>query len=79
MPRGHHGDRVNGVLLLNKGEGASSNRELQTARRLLDETDLPVAEVAARVGMVDVAYFSRLFKKKYGLSPLRYRARPAEG
>ena len=36
---------------------------LQTARRLLDETDLPVAEVAARVGMVDVAYFSRLFKK----------------
>ena len=52
---------------------------LQTARRLLDETDLPVAEVAARVGMVDVAYFSRLFKKKYGLSPLRYRARPAEG
>ena len=47
--------------------------------RLLDETDLPVAEVAARVGMVDVAYFSRLFKKKYGLSPLRYRARPAEG
>ena len=44
MPRGHHGDRVNGVLLLNKGEGASSNRELQTARRLLDETDLPVAE-----------------------------------
>ncbi len=52
---------------------------LQTARRLLDETDLPVADVAARVGMVDVAYFSRLFKKKYGLSPLRYRARPAEG
>ena len=52
---------------------------LQTARRLLDETDLPVAEVAARVGMVDVAYFSRLFKKKYGLSPLRDRARPAEG
>ena len=46
---------------------------------VLDETDLPVAEVAARVGMVDVAYFSRLFKKKYGLSPLRYRARPAEG
>ncbi|WP_418669674.1 helix-turn-helix domain-containing protein [Alistipes finegoldii] len=38
-----------------------------------------MAEVAARVGMVDVAYFSRLFKKKYGLSPLRYRARPAEG
>ena len=36
MPRGHHGDRVNGVLLLNKGEGASSNRELQTARRLLN-------------------------------------------
>lgn len=36
MSRGHHGDRVNGVLLLNKGEGASSNRELQTARRLLN-------------------------------------------
>ncbi len=51
---------------------------LQTACRLLDETDLSVSEVAARVGIVDAAYFSRLFRKKYGISPHHYRTRASE-
>ncbi len=36
MSRGRRGRSVNGVLLLNKGPGVTSNRALQTARRLLN-------------------------------------------
>ncbi len=54
------------------------NLRLQTASQLLDETDLSVCEIAARVGIVDAAYFSRLFRKKYGFSPQHYRTRASE-
>jgi len=34
---------------------------------------LPVKEVASRLGFRDEYYFSRLFKKKTGLSPSRWK------
>ncbi|THE06401.1 AraC family transcriptional regulator [Microbacterium oleivorans] len=43
------------------------------ARHLLDGTDLPVAEVARRVGMDDAFYFSRRFRVAHGVSPTAYR------
>lgn len=50
-------------------------QRVKMALKLLDETDLPVGEISAQVGMPDVSYFSRLFKKRYALSPLQYRTR----
>jgi len=47
--------------------------KLVEAQRLLYLTDLTVAEVAARVGVPDPYYFSRLFHRKTGLSPTAYR------
>ncbi|MTE24874.1 AraC family transcriptional regulator [Microbacterium sp. ZXX196] len=44
------------------------------ARTLLDTTDLPVAEVARRVGRDDPFYFSRQFARAHGVSPSAYRA-----
>lgn len=46
---------------------------LEHARQLLQETQLPVTEVALRSGYPNVSYFIRSFKKMYGVSPLRYR------
>lgn len=48
-------------------------RRLAAARGLLLDTDLPVAEVARRVGIGDPGYFSRLFRRDHGVSPREWR------
>ena len=46
---------------------------LQRAKRLLSETDMPLAEVAERAGYSQAEYLSTFFKKATGLSPSVYR------
>ena len=46
---------------------------IQRARTLLTTTHLPVARVGERVGVPDPFYFSKLFRKHTGQSPLAYR------
>jgi len=46
---------------------------VQRACQLLHFTELRISEVASQIGMDDPLYFSRLFKKQMGLSPLQYR------
>ncbi|KAA3638743.1 MAG: DNA-binding response regulator, partial [Bacteroidetes bacterium] len=46
---------------------------LQKAYQLLKETDLNVSEVAYKVGFSDHSYFTRLFVKKYQLTPSEIR------
>jgi len=48
-------------------------RKMQVAEKLLRDTALPVGEVAAQLGYDDAHYFSGLFKKERGVSPLKYR------
>ncbi|MEM1107845.1 MAG: AraC family transcriptional regulator [Planctomycetota bacterium] len=48
------------------------------ACRLLAETDLPVAEVAFRVGFGNLAYFNRVFKRARGTTPSALRQRLSE-
>ncbi|CAM5571541.1 helix-turn-helix domain-containing protein [Streptomyces abikoensis] len=48
---------------------------LGRAKELLAATELPVAAVARRVGYADPAYFSRLFTRRVGTAPVRFRAR----
>jgi AraC family transcriptional activator of pobA len=45
------------------------------AKVLLHQSTLAVGEVAAEVGLSDASYFSRLFKKHEGLTPLEFRRR----
>lgn len=46
---------------------------LGTAKRLLRDTEMPIAEIATAVGLDDSSYFSRFFKKHSGLTPLAFR------
>lgn len=46
---------------------------IQTAIRLLTDTEYPVTEIALRCGFSDSNYFSSRFKQATGKSPLEYR------
>ena len=48
---------------------------ISAAKRMLDETELLIREIAYRVGFSDEHYFSSLFKQKTGFSPGKYRKR----
>jgi AraC-like DNA-binding protein len=48
---------------------------IERAASLLAGTALPVQEVARRVGYEDPAYFSRLFTRRTGTTPSRFRER----
>ncbi|MBN2504796.1 MAG: response regulator [Bacilli bacterium] len=49
------------------------------AKKLLQESNPRIYEVAEKVGYFDVKYFSQIFKKKVGLTPSEYRlAKEAE-
>lgn len=48
-------------------------RRMHQARKLLQTTSLSVQDVACRVGVPDVHYFNRLFKKSSEMSPREYR------
>ena len=54
------------------------NIRIQHAKSLLLHTSLKVEEVAERVGIEDVFYFTKLFKRHEGITPGRYRKRLAE-
>jgi AraC-like DNA-binding protein len=48
-------------------------RRMAEARSLLSDTQLPVSDIARRVGMADPGYFSRLFRRTHGTSPREWR------
>lgn len=46
---------------------------MENAERMLRYTDAPIGEIAERTGYRDMYYFSRAFKKHYGVPPQLYR------
>jgi AraC-like DNA-binding protein len=52
---------------------------LKTAMDILFQRGSTVKETAAQCGIYDVNYFCRLFKKRYGISPGKYRERNFAG
>ena len=47
---------------------------LQHARRLLREEKLSIKQIARTVGVRDANYFARLFHKRFGVTPSKYKA-----
>ncbi len=48
-------------------------RRLEHAKQLLESTDLPIAEVAARVGCADQSHLTALFRRLMATTPAVYR------
>ncbi|MCV6624248.1 MAG: helix-turn-helix domain-containing protein [Cellvibrionaceae bacterium] len=51
------------------------NLRIDTAKRMLENSGLPVESVMLQVGYTDLSSFSRLFQRKTGLTPRAYRQR----
>lgn len=49
------------------------NLRMDAAKRLLENTNLPIDQIMLQIGYTDPSYFSRLFKKKTGMRPSAYR------
>lgn len=73
--------RLNRLCLRIAGRSAfeiAQERLLLEACRQLTYLPASIATIAYELGFQDPAYFSRLFKKRYGVSPSDYRAAPPQ-
>lgn len=52
---------------------------IEEARRMLLTTSLSVSEIAGRVGYDNISYFSTVFRKQVGMSPVDWRNSKREG
>lgn len=50
-----------------------NNVRLEASKKLLSGTSLSIRDVAAEVGYIDEKYYSKLFKKQFGIKPTEYR------
>ncbi|MCM3628372.1 AraC family transcriptional regulator [Paenibacillus glycanilyticus] len=48
-------------------------RKMDIAKMMLQDTEMPVGDIAFHLGYDDPQYFSNLFKQKAGMSPTAYR------
>ena len=54
-----------------------TNKRLSHAVLLLKKTNQSISEIAFNSGFENISHFSRIFKEKYGSSPLQFRKKPA--
>lgn len=50
-----------------------TERRMEAAKRLLENTELPIAQVMEQVGLQEPNHFARLFRKYYYMTPREYR------
>ena len=50
-----------------------TNMRLKTAKNLLDTTEMSMKEIGIQIGYSDPNYFSRIFKKNFGITPTEYK------
>jgi AraC family transcriptional activator of pyochelin receptor len=53
---------------------ALAEQRLESARRMLLSTDLPIASIGYRCGYLNNASFTRAFSRRFGIAPTQYRA-----
>ena len=45
---------------------------MEKAKELLEKGELPISQIAEQVGYLDPGYFTKCFKKRYGVTPSNY-------
>lgn len=57
-------------------EDLTARRMAAAAELLLEQRSIPIASVARLVGYRQRSYFARAFRRRFGVSPVRFRERP---
>ena len=52
-----------------------TRQKVVLARKLLEETEKPIKEIASETGFCNLAYFVNTFRRETGMTPRRYRSR----
>ncbi len=71
-----HPRKLNAGFRLLKGKTSralANEAMIEKAKKLLQETEMPVSEIAYEAGFCNSSAFSRAFKRCTGISPLAYR------
>lgn len=71
------------IIFFKKKTGVTPSRyvnikKMETAKRLLEDSDLRILEIMEKIGMEDMSTFSKLFKSYFGQSPREYRKQFAD-
>ncbi|RZJ66846.1 MAG: helix-turn-helix domain-containing protein [Flavobacterium sp.] len=69
-----HLNRINKSMVDKSTSEIIIERVLLEARRMLIYSNEPLNEIALKLGFEDYAYFSKLFKKKTGITPSQFKA-----
>ncbi|MBP3880274.1 MAG: AraC family transcriptional regulator, partial [Lachnospiraceae bacterium] len=51
----------------------ANRQKMNTAKTILEESDLSIAELSERLSISSPSYFSALFRKQFGVSPMDYQ------
>lgn len=73
---GYHPNYLNQVFLLKTGKPIYAyllELRIMKAIDLLQNSTVPIGEIALKIGFCDIAHFSKIFKQKTGLSPSSFR------
>ena len=78
LARGYHYNEKYLGRLFRKQLGVSfsdyrNEKRLAYGKNLLVQSEATVLDVAARAGFRNIAYFNRLFKRRYGMTPTEFR------
>lgn len=64
--------KIKGIAGVSPNEFIRTYR-LREAAKMIEKTSLTMTEIAYKVGFNDSLYFSKCFKKQYGVSPSKYK------
>lgn len=56
-----------------------NGQKLALAKSMLTNPEMSMQEIAAKLGYVNYCYFSKIFKKEFGISPLAMKSRLTKG
>ena len=56
-----------------RDNGLNGNEKIEQAKSMLEGTDIPVSLIALKTGYANFSYFSQVFRRHTGCSPLEYR------
>lgn len=56
-----------------------NKKRLKYSTTFLEATSMPIQEIAVKCGISDIHYFTRLFKREYGMTPREYRKKHING